>query len=127
MNSSLAPEVRGNFRAFAAPARRISRRCSGIPAPRAISRGIFACSRSASAGRRFLDPRPVTIPVLLDPGREVTKARDISTLSATFMLDEMLTPGRTAIGGAGWDGPMTGRLFSQISPRRPATHSGSAP
>lgn len=79
------------------------------------------------AVRRFLALRPVTIPVLLDTGRKVTKAWDISTLPTTFMLDETLTPGRVAIGDVDWDDPVVGQLLDHVSSMRPATHSGSTP
>ncbi len=79
------------------------------------------------AVRRFLAPQPVTIPVLLDTGRAVTKAWDISVLPTTFMLDETLTPGRVAIGDVDWDDPIVGQLLDHISPTRPASHSRSEP
>ena len=84
-------------------------------------------ARSSPRCERFLAPRPVAIPVLLDTDRAVTKAWDISTLPTTFMLDETLTPGRVAIGDVDWDAPMVDQLLDKISPTRPATHSGSEP
>jgi thiol-disulfide isomerase/thioredoxin len=79
------------------------------------------------AVQRFLAPRPVSIPVLLDTDRAVTKAWEISTLPTTFMLDEALTPGRVAIGDVDWDAPMVDQLLGKISLTRPATHSRSEP
>ncbi len=79
------------------------------------------------AVERFLAPRSVSIPVLLDTDRAVTKAWAISILPTTFMLDETLTPGRVAIGDVDWDAPMVDQLLDKISLTRPATHSGSEP
>ncbi len=79
------------------------------------------------AVQRFLATWPVSIPVLLDTDRAVTKAWEISTLPTTFMLDEALTPGRVAIGEVNWGAPMVAPLLDKISLTRPTTHSGSEP
>lgn len=79
------------------------------------------------AVQRFLAPRPVSIRVLLDTDRAVTKVWEISTLPTTFMLDEAPTRGRVAIGDVDWDAPMVDQLLDKISLTRPATPSRSEP
>jgi thiol-disulfide isomerase/thioredoxin len=77
----------------------------GLPKDRSLQIIGVDAGETDNRVRRFFAERPVSLPILLDRGRAMSKAWQVSVLQTTFLLDGNLVPRFTAEGDVDWARP----------------------